>query len=71
MPKLSAKRQITLPIAQCRVLGIEPGDELEFFVSAGQLTLVKKEVGAAAGVLSHIKGKVDISDEESRQSAMK
>lgn len=70
MPKLSAKRQITLPIDQCRQLGIEPGDEIEIFVAAGRLTLVKRETGAAAGVLSHIKGRSELTDEESRQSAM-
>ena len=25
MPKVSAKRQITLPVSQCEALGIEPG----------------------------------------------
>lgn len=71
MPKLSAKRQVTLPVEQCRELGIEPGDEVEFFVSGGQLTLVKKEVGAAGGVLRHVKGRSDMTDEESRQSSIK
>ncbi|MEE9321517.1 MAG: AbrB/MazE/SpoVT family DNA-binding domain-containing protein [Granulosicoccus sp.] len=70
MPKLSAKRQITLPVDQCRKLGIEPGDDVESYVSGGFITLVKKESGAAKGVLAHIKGKKGTSDEESRQSSM-
>jgi len=45
MSKLSSKRQITLPVDQCRELGIEPGDELECYVANGQLTLVKKGRG--------------------------
>ncbi len=35
MPKISSKRQITLPIEQCRELGIKPGDEYISFVAAG------------------------------------
>ena len=27
MPKISAKRRITLSIEQCQLAGIEPGDE--------------------------------------------
>ena len=65
MPKVSAKRQITLPIDQCIELHIEPGDEIETYVYKGQITIVKKESGAAKGLLSHIKTKKDISDEES------
>ena len=45
MPKVSAKRQITLPISQCQALGIQPGDEVESFVAYGQLTIVKKKAG--------------------------
>lgn len=71
MSKLSSKRQITLPVDQCRELGIEPGDELECFVASGQLTLVKKSRGKAKGVLKHIKGDRRYSDEQSRQDAMK
>lgn len=71
MSKLSAKRQITLPVEQCRELGIEPGDVLEFYVANGYLTAIKQVSGAALGVLSHVKGDNNISDEESRQSALK
>jgi len=71
MSKLSSKRQITLPVEQCRELGIEPGDELECYVANGQLTLIKKEKGRAKGVLRHVKGNRRITDEESRQDALK
>jgi len=71
MSKLSAKRQITLPIEQCRELGIEPGDDLEFFVANGTLTAIKQVSGAARGILSHIDVDEAITDEQSRQSAMK
>jgi len=69
--KLSSKRQITLPVDQCRELGIEPGDDLECYVANGQLTLVKKGKGTAKGLLKHIKGDRRYSDEQSRQDAMK
>jgi len=55
MPKVSAKRQITLPIEQCRLAGIEPGDNYESYVdNAGHITIVKKVAGAAQGLLKSI-----------------
>ena len=70
MPKVSAKRQITIPIKQCLALGIKPGDEVESFVVDGQLTLVKKVPGAAKGLLSHVQPHDSMSDEESMQSTI-
>ena len=49
MPRVTANRQITLPIAVCREAGIEPGDEVEAFVAGGRITLIKKVVGSARG----------------------
>lgn len=71
MPKVSAKRQITLPIEQCRLAGIEPGDEYESFVdNAGHITVIKKVKGAAKGILRGVKGKPSVSDEESLHSGI-
>ncbi len=70
MPKVSAKRQITLPISQCQALGIEPGDEVESFVADGKLTIIKKLKGAAHGMLKHVHSDESMTDEESRQSAL-
>ena len=70
MPRVSAKRQITLPVRQCEALGIRPGDEIECFIADGQLTIVKKSMGAAKGLLKGIEPKSSMSDEASRQSAM-
>lgn len=70
MPKVSAKRQITIPIEQCKSLGIEPGDIVESFVVNGQLTLVKKTSGAAKGLLSHVQPNSSMTDEESMQSSL-
>ena len=70
MPKVSAKRQITLPINQCKALGIEPGDEVESFVANGHLTIIKKVKGAADGLLKNIKADPSISDWESLQSVI-
>lgn len=56
MPKVSSKRQITLPVSQCEALGIEPGDEVESFISYGQLNHCKKEAGAAKGILKYVQG---------------
>lgn len=55
MPKVSAKRQITLPIEQCKEAQIKPGDEIETYLFNGQITIVRKEKGAAKGILKDMK----------------
>ena len=70
MPKVSSKRQITLPVEQCQQAGIGPGDEIRIFVADGHITIVKKTSGAARGLLRHIKGDASVTEEESRQSAL-
>ncbi|MYH18064.1 MAG: AbrB/MazE/SpoVT family DNA-binding domain-containing protein [Cenarchaeum sp. SB0669_bin_11] len=70
MPKVSAKRQITLPADQCRLVGIEPGDECLSFVADGHITIVRQKPGSAWGCLAYLEGDPMISDEESRQDAI-
>jgi bifunctional DNA-binding transcriptional regulator/antitoxin component of YhaV-PrlF toxin-antitoxin module len=71
MPKVSSKRQITLPISQCRLAGIEPGDEYQSYVdNEGHITIIKKVAGAAKGLLKDIKSDARYSDEESLQSSV-
>lgn len=70
MPKVSSKRQITLPVSQCEALGIEPGDEVESYIFEGHITIIKKQVNAAKGLLKNIKTDHSMSDEESLQSAL-
>ena len=67
MPRVSAKRQITLPVADCEELGIQPGDEVEIFRHGNQFNIIKKEVGVAAGLLKGTKVSKTVSDEQSRQ----
>lgn len=70
MPKVSAKRQITLPADQCRLVGIVPGDECLSFVADGRITIVRQEPGSAWGCLAHLEGDPTVSNEESRQDAI-
>lgn len=71
MPIVSSKRQITLPIYQCREADIGPGDEYVSYVdNLGRITIIKKQMGAAHGVLSHIKADASVSDEESLHSGL-
>ena len=70
MPKISAKRQITIPIGLCQEAHIQPGDEIETFIHNGQITIVKKEKSAAKGILSHVKSDKRMSDEQSLQSTL-
>jgi AbrB family looped-hinge helix DNA binding protein len=67
MPKVSAKRQITLPVAGCEELGIHPGDEVEILRHGNQFNIIKKQIGAAAGILEGTKANKAVSDEQSRQ----
>ena len=70
MPRVSAKRQITLPIELCRQAGIEPGDEYRSYVADGHITIIKTRRGAARGILSRLQGDASISDEESLRSVI-
>ena len=71
MPKVSAKRQITLPVDQCRLAGIEPGDEYVSYVdNEGHITIIKKIAGSAKGVLGNVKADNRVSDEASLQSSL-
>ncbi len=49
---------------------LEPGDEIDTFIFNGQITIVKKEIGAAKGILAHIKPDKRMSDEQSLQSTL-
>jgi bifunctional DNA-binding transcriptional regulator/antitoxin component of YhaV-PrlF toxin-antitoxin module len=68
MPRVSAKRQITLPVAGCAELDIKAGDEVEILRYGNQFNIIKKEPGAAAGILKNSKADTSASDKESRQS---
>ena len=70
MPRVSAKRQITLPVDQCREAGIGPGDEYRSFIADGRITIVRRAAGAARGSLCHVAGDPAVSDEESLQDAL-
>jgi bifunctional DNA-binding transcriptional regulator/antitoxin component of YhaV-PrlF toxin-antitoxin module len=70
MPKVSSKRQITLPVDQCKQVGIDPGDEYQSFVADGHITIVKKTPGAARGILKNVKGDASVTDEASIQNAL-
>ncbi len=70
MPKVSRKRQITLPANQCDQLGIKPGDDIETFVADGRLTIVKKVEGSAQNLLQHVKGDTSITDQESLEDSL-
>lgn len=65
MPKVSSKRQITLPVSGCDELGIHPGDEVEILRHGNQFNIIKKKTGAAAGLLKGTKVNKFVSDEES------
>ena len=70
MPRISAKRQLTLPANQCRLAGIEPGDECRIFVGDGRITIVRQQPGSAWGCLAHLRADETVSDEQSRQDAI-
>ena len=67
MPKVSTKRQVTLPIIGCDELGIQAGDEVEILRHGNQFNIIKKEIGAAAGLLKGTKANTKVTDEDSLQ----
>ncbi len=67
MPKVSTKRQITLPVSGCEELGIHAGDEVEIFRHGNQFNIIKKEIGAAWGILKGIEANKAVSEKQSRQ----
>jgi bifunctional DNA-binding transcriptional regulator/antitoxin component of YhaV-PrlF toxin-antitoxin module len=70
MPKVSMKRQITLPIDQCKKIGIQAGDEYESYVYKNRITIIKKSKSAAKGLLKNIKADKSMTDTESLQSSL-
>ena len=71
MAKVSMKRQITLPAELCSIANIHAGDDVESFVDRqGVISIVKKQTGAAKGVLKNITANTNISDEASLHSAL-
>lgn len=70
MPKVSIKRQITLPIEQCKLADIAPGDEVETFLFNNQITIVKKQAGAARGVLAGVASDRRVKDQQSLQDTL-
>ena len=70
MPKVSPKRQLALPANQCRLAGIEPGDECRSFVAKGRITLVRQQPGSAWGCLAHLRADETVSDAQSLQDAI-
>ena len=65
MPKVSSKRQITLPATGCGELDIQPGDEVEIFRYGDQFNIIKKEKGGAAGILKGAKANKEVSERDS------
>jgi AbrB family looped-hinge helix DNA binding protein len=70
MHKVSTKRQITIPKDLCEKADIQPGDLVEIFEHQGKVTVIKKQAGASAGVLKHLKPDATVSDEESLADAL-
>lgn len=71
MAKVSMKRQITLPAELCSIANINAGDDVESFVDRqGVISIVKKQAGAAKGLLKNITVNSSYSDQASLQSAI-
>lgn len=66
MPKISAKRQITLPINQCLVAHINAGDDVEVSVDRiGVISIAKKQPQISKDLLSSVTTNMKISVKES------
>ncbi len=68
MPKVSSKRQITLPVAGCKELGISAGDEVEILRHGDQFNIIKKVPGGSSGILKGVATDQSFTDEGSLKS---
>lgn len=71
MSKVSSKRQVTLPVDQCKVLGINPGDEVDILAANGVMAIIKKRSGSAQGLLKTIAVDKRVSDRGSLRSSLR
>jgi bifunctional DNA-binding transcriptional regulator/antitoxin component of YhaV-PrlF toxin-antitoxin module len=72
MPKISTKRQITLPLELCNIADIHSGDDVDSYVErSGVISIVKKTKGAAKGLLSNVVANSNYSDQESLESSIR
>ncbi|WP_257255260.1 MULTISPECIES: AbrB/MazE/SpoVT family DNA-binding domain-containing protein [unclassified Endozoicomonas] len=55
MPKLTSKRQVTIPQDVCNKLGLVPGDTLKVFERDGVAHLVKMSSETLSGTLACVK----------------
>lgn len=56
--KIGSKRQITLSKKQCDQLDIHSGDEVECFIVDGHITIAKKKLVVAIGLLTKTPRKI-------------
>ena len=56
--KIGSKRQITLSKKQCDQLDIHSGDEVECFIVDGHITIAKKKLVVASGLLAKTPRKI-------------
>jgi bifunctional DNA-binding transcriptional regulator/antitoxin component of YhaV-PrlF toxin-antitoxin module len=63
--------RFNLPIEQCKLAGIEPGDDYGSYVdNEGHITIVRKAVNAAKGILKNIGADKRFSDHQSLESSI-
>lgn len=63
MPRVSSKRQITLPATLCEDLGIKAGDEVEILVDGNQFNVFKKvSINQLEGIVPKTHKTVSIED---------
>lgn len=71
MSKVSAKRQVMLPLDLCVLAGINAGDEVSIFVDRqGIISIIKKTTGSAKGILKGVRTVKSMSDDDSLKSVM-
>ncbi|WP_422450369.1 MULTISPECIES: AbrB/MazE/SpoVT family DNA-binding domain-containing protein [unclassified Endozoicomonas] len=71
MPKLTTKRQVTIPQAICEKLGLEPGDRIQVFERDGVAHLVKMTDQPLVGTLSNCHNAVPDMDRAHLKSAIR
>lgn len=70
MPRLSSKRQITIPKELCERADFHEGDSFRIVEHNGHITLIHQRENASAGLLKGFTMTPGVTEGESRDSAI-
>jgi AbrB family looped-hinge helix DNA binding protein len=71
MHKVTTKRQVTLPLAVCNAMALQPGDYVEVFVRDGVAHIVKMNSDSLSGKFNHLLKNKDLPSLDTMKKIIK